>query len=105
MSAGQSAYAFASHTALSIKKLIQKTRIAPSDGKVSENSVNVVFTATDADGAVYPNPISIKATVRVPRGAQSSEVDAALAAFRDVIAGDEFTDTVDTFNPLVSYSG
>jgi hypothetical protein len=48
----------------------------------------------DPDGNVLQSKVGFSASVRYPANGQSSDVTAALAVFRDLVASDEFAATV-----------
>lgn len=84
----------ASHTATEPRLVIQKRVLAEGNKKAYEMSTSVIHGLVDADSAPLPTKLSFSANVRVPLEATSTEVDAALATFRDFVASDEFADSV-----------
>lgn len=88
------------HTALQPKLVIEKRKV-PENGQVMiEYSFKVVVATTDADSNILTQKVSFEAVCRYPLLGQSSDVTAALAVFRDIIAGDEYADSVSTQNFL-----
>jgi hypothetical protein len=61
-----------------------------------EYSAKVVSSTDDADGAILSQKVSFEAIVRYPVLGTSADTTAALAIFRDIIAGDEFGNSVTT---------
>lgn len=84
------------HTALSPKLVIEKRRVPEGAQTMIEYSCKVIHATEDADGAILANKISFEMVVRYPVNGQSADVTAALAVARDVIAGDEFGNSVST---------
>lgn len=78
------------HTVAEPRLVIEKRRMAQGNQKTSEYSCSVIYATEDADGMVIPERIALTATVRVPNNGTTADLTAALAVFRDVIAGDEF---------------
>lgn len=93
-------YTYTGHTVLSPKIVIQKRRVPQGNQKVAEDSVNVLVATKDATDVVLPQKVSFMVTVRRPIDGTASDVTAALATFRDVVAGDEFGSVVNTQNWL-----
>ena len=84
------------HSASKPKLLIEKRRVPEGNQTMVEYSFKVVIATEDADGAVLANKISFEGVCRYPVLGTSTDVDAALAIFADVISGDEFSNSVDT---------
>jgi hypothetical protein len=59
-----------------------------------EDTISVINGTEDSAGDYLPNKIAFTVTVRRPKTGIAADVTAALATFRDIIAGDEFTSTV-----------
>lgn len=68
---------------------------------MAEDTIMLV-DATNENGGSTPLPqkVSFSVTIRRPINGTASDVTAALAVFRDVVAGDEFTAMVNTQNYL-----
>jgi hypothetical protein len=56
----------------------------------------VVYGTTDAEGSPLQSKVAFSASVRYPVNGDSTDVTAALAVFRDLVASDEFTAMVNT---------
>jgi hypothetical protein len=89
-------YTYTGHTVLSPKIVIQKRRVPSGNQTVAEDSVNVLVATKDVANVVLPQKVSFSVTVRRPINGTAADVTAALATFRDVIAGDEFAATVNS---------
>lgn len=84
------------HTSVKPKIVIEKRRVPEGNQTISEFSTKVVHATEDTNGTVLTNKVSFEAIARFPTQGTSSDVDAALAIFRDIIAGDEFENSVST---------
>lgn len=84
------------HTSVAPRLVIEKRRVPEGNQTMIEYSVKVVRATTDSDSAILSNKVSFEGVVRYPVLGQSSDVTAALATFTDIIAGDEFANSVDT---------
>lgn len=93
-------YTYTGHTALIPKLVLQKRRVPSGNQTVIEDTITVLVATKDADNNVLPQKVSFSATIRRPLNGTSADVTAALATFRDIIAGDEFGTTVTTQNWL-----
>lgn len=87
---------YTGHTALEPKLVIEKRRVPTGNQTMVEYSCKVIDTTTDSASEVLANKVSFEAVVKYPLLGQSADVAAALAIFRDVIAGDEFGNSVNT---------
>lgn len=93
-------YTYAGHTATDPRLVIQKRKVASNGNSVIEDTVMVVSGTEDAEGIPLASRVSFQATVRRPVNGAAADVTAALAIFRDIVAGDEFGTTVSTQNWL-----
>lgn len=89
-------YTTSGHTALKPKLVIQKRRVPLGNQTVVESTVSVVHATVDAEGLVLSSKVTFSVSVRYPVGGAQADIDAALAIFRDIVAGDEFGNTVNT---------
>jgi hypothetical protein len=87
---------YTGHTALEPRLVIEKRRVPEGNQTMIEYSAKVVSSTEDSDGAILSNKVSFEAVVRYPVLGTSADVTAALAIFRDIIAGDEFGNSVST---------
>lgn len=84
------------HTAVSPKLVIEKRRVPEGNQTMIEYSCKVVTATEDDDGLILTNKISFDMVVRYPVLGQSADVTAALAFIKDIIANDEFANSVST---------
>lgn len=84
------------HTAVKPKLVIEKRRVPDGNQTVAEISVKVVYATEDSTGAILSQKIGFEGIGRYPLASLQADRDAALAVFRDVIAGDEFANSVST---------
>jgi hypothetical protein len=84
------------HTASLPKLLIEKRRVPGGNQSILEYSFKVVESTTDSADVILTSKVSFEAVVRYPINGTASDVTDALAIFRDVIAGDEFGNSVTT---------
>lgn len=86
----------AGHVATSPRLVIEKRRVPEGNQTIVEYNCKIVYATVDGDGAVLSNKISFEACVRYPVLGQADDLAAALVIFADVIAGDEFANSVAT---------
>jgi hypothetical protein len=84
------------HTAVKPKVVIEKRRVPEGNQVIVEYAMKVVHATVDADGVILGNKVSFEVVTRYPLAGVSADRDAALAIFRDIIAGDEFANSVNT---------
>lgn len=89
-------YTYAGHTVSKPKLVLQKRRVPSGAQVVLEDSIQVLNGTEDASGDILEQKISFTATVRRHKDAIAADITAALATFRDIVAGDEFGNTVNT---------
>lgn len=89
-------YTTAGHTASKPKLVLQRRRVPEGNQVVIEDTISVVHATTDVDSNILPQKVRFSATIVRPVGYTQADVDAALVIFRDIIAGDEFGNTVNT---------
>jgi hypothetical protein len=89
-------YTTTGHTTSKPKVVVQKRKVPTGNQVVSEVSVAVIHATEDDASLILPQKVSMTVTVRSPISGQSTDVDAALVILRDIIAGDEFANAVDT---------
>lgn len=94
-------YTTAGHTASKPKLVLQKRRVPVNNQVIAEDTISVVQATEDDNGVILTQKVMFTATVRRPVNGQATDVTAALAIFRDVIAGDEFGNVVNTQEPIV----
>lgn len=84
------------HTAVKPKLVIEKRKVAEGQSSVAEYNFKVVQATQDTDGNILASKVSFEAVARYPLLGSSTEIASALAVFRDIIAGDEFSNSVST---------
>lgn len=89
-------YTFGGHTASEPELVLQKRRVPAGNSQVAEDTITVLEATKDSEGAVLPQKVSFSVTIRRPINGLAADVTSALATFRDIVAGDEFGNTVDT---------
>ena len=89
-------YTLSGHTAAEPQIVIQTRKVPSGNQVVAESTVEVLYSTEDSGGDPVAQRVGFKATVRYPISGISADVTAALAVFRDIIAGDEFSNTVTT---------
>lgn len=89
-------YSQAGHTALKPQLVVQRRRVPSGSQVVAESTIDVLSATVDSDGATLPSKVVFTATVRYPISGTQADIDAMLAVFRDIVAGDEFANTVNT---------
>lgn len=84
------------HTAIQPRLVIEK-RVVPAGEKSNlQYSFSVIYGTKDAEGLVLPGKVAFDLTVRYPVNGQQTDVSAALAVLRDIVAGDEFASSIET---------
>lgn len=86
------------HTAVKPKLIIQRRKVPTSEQGVVDTVYQVVHATTDATGAVLARKVLLSANVNHPVQGQASDVTAALAIFRELVASDEFGASVTSQN-------
>lgn len=97
----QRVYTQAAHTVQKPMFVIQRRRVPSGKQTVQEDVITVLSATEDSDGVVLPQRVSFAITVRRPISGDATDVTAMLAVVRDIVAGDEFTNTVNTSEWLV----
>lgn len=87
---------YTGHTAAEPRLVIEKRRVPEGNQTMLEYSVKVVSSTEDSGGEILDNKVSFEAISRGPIAGIAADVTAALAIFRDIVAGDEFTNSVST---------
>lgn len=87
---------YTGHTAVEPKLVIEKRRVPEGNQTMVEYNAKVVSSTEDAAGEILSQKVSFEAVVRYPVDGISADITAALAVFRDVVAGDEFANSTTT---------
>jgi len=86
----------ATHTAVKPKLVIEKRRVPEGNQIIAEYSCKCVYATEDVDGVILSNKVSFEAVVRYPVAGDAADVAAALVLFKDIIANDEFANSITT---------
>jgi acetylornithine deacetylase/succinyl-diaminopimelate desuccinylase-like protein len=89
-------YSLSTHTVSKPNLVLQRRKVPSGNQVVIEDDITVLYATEDADGNVMPQKCSMTVSVRRPIGYDATDMTNLLATFRDIIAGDEFGNTVDT---------
>ena len=89
-------YTYTGHTAVEPRLVLQKRKTAAGGAVMLEDRITVLSSTEDSAGELLTNNVTFEVIVRRPKDGIAGDVTAGLAVFRDVIAGDEFTNTVST---------
>lgn len=89
-------YTYTGHTAVEPRLVIQKRRVPSGAQTIVENTIQVISSTEDSSGALLEPRVLFQATTRSPKDGIAGDVTAALAVFRDIVAGDEFANMVTT---------
>lgn len=89
-------YTLPNHSVLEPEIVMQKRKVPTGSQVVAEDTVTVLAATKDADGNVVPQRVAFTAIIRRPINGTAADVTSALGVFRDIVAGDEFANTVDT---------
>lgn len=94
-------YTQAAHTVEQPLLVLQKRKVPSGSAVIAEDTITVLSHTEDADGVTLPQRVTFTATIRRPIGGDAADVTAMLAVFRDIVAGDEFANSVTTQEWLV----
>lgn len=86
----------AGHSVSKPQLVIERRRVPVGNQVVAESVISVIYATTDPAGAVLPQKVTFETVIRQPVNGQGADVTAALAILRDIVAGDEFANTVST---------
>lgn len=89
-------YTYTGHTASEPRLVLQKRRVPAGNQSVVEDTITVLSSTEDSAGDLLSSNVTFSVTIRRPKNGISADVTAALAIIRDIVAGDEFTNTVNT---------
>lgn len=87
-------YSLPGHTVLKPQLVVQTRKVPTGDQTVAEVKVDVLSATTDANGLTLPSKCLFSVTHRMPILGDAADRTAMLAYFRDIIAGDEFGNSV-----------
>lgn len=89
-------YTLADHTVQKPRLVLQKRKVPQGAQSVGSSTIAVIYATEDSDENVLDSKIVFEVSARYPIQGDMLDVAAALATFRDIIAGDEFANTVTT---------
>lgn len=89
-------FTYGTHSAVEPRLVIQRRKVAAGATSVIEDLFQVVSSTEDSAGEILTSKVVFEAKVRRPVNGITADVTAALAIFRDIVASDEFTNTVNT---------
>lgn len=87
-------YLYTGHSVNKPKLVLQKRRVPSAGQVIAEDVISVLSGTEDASGEYLEPRVLFSATIRRPKDGIAADVTAALAIFRDIVAGDEFGLTV-----------
>lgn len=94
-------YTLVGHTASKPFLCIQKRKIPTGAQRIVEDSVQLLSGTVDASALPISERVSVTIVIKRPIDGATVDMDAVLAAARDVFAGDELTNVVTTQEFLV----
>lgn len=93
-------YTTTGHTALS-PYLVTQTRREPASASANlETTVKVVKATTDSDSNVLAARVVATVSIKYPKQGQSADITAVRDVLRDIVAGDEFANSITTLQFL-----
>lgn len=84
----------ASHTVQKPRMVLQQRRVPSVNQTIVEDEVSVMYGTEDSNGDLLDSRVLLSVKVRRPKNGVAADVTSALSTFRDIVAGDEFTDVV-----------
>jgi hypothetical protein len=84
----------ASHTVSKKRMVLQRRKVPSGNQVIVEDEITVLYGTEDDNGDLLDQNVLFSARIRRPKQGIAADVTAALAVFRDIVAGDEFTATV-----------
>jgi hypothetical protein len=94
-------YTQAGHTVEEPELVLQKRKVPTGSAVIAEDVVTTLSHTEDSEGVTLPQRVSISTIIRRPINGDAADVAAQLVIHRDIIAGDEFTNTVNTQEWLI----
>lgn len=91
-------YTLSSHSANRANLVIQKRKVPSGNTGTIESTFSVIHATVDEDGLPIQGKVAAEVSFRYPMQIGSTETDITevLATLRDIVAGDEFANTVNT---------
>lgn len=89
-------YTYGSHTVGKPSMVLQRRSVPSGNQVVAEDQISVLQGTVDGDGNNLPQRVMMTVTVRRPITGAAADVTTALTTLRDIVAGDEFANTIDS---------
>lgn len=89
-------YTYGSHSVGKPSMVLQRRKVPSGAQVVAEDVISVLQGAEDADGVALAPRVMFTITLRRPINGIAADRATALATLRDIVAGDEFSNTLDT---------
>jgi hypothetical protein len=86
----------AAHTAIKPVLAIETRKVPTGAQTVYEYAIRLISATLDADSLPIVERVSFSVVVRMPVAGATADRDAMLVAIRDIVAGDEFGNSVAT---------
>jgi len=87
---------YTGHATSDPRLVIERRKVPAGLTSVGEYLFQVISGTEDSSSEPLQSRVMFEAKVRYPVNGASADVTAALAVFRDIVAGDEFTNSVST---------
>lgn len=87
-------YFYTGHTVSKPKLVLQKRKVPVGNQQTVEDTISVLNGTEDSNGDLLASRVMFTVSVTRPKSGIAADVTAALAVFRDIVAGDEFGLTV-----------
>lgn len=94
-------FTYAGHTVQKPHLVLQSRRVPSGNQTVAQDTITVLSGTDDVNGDPLAARVSFEVKIRRPIDGAAADVTAVLAVLRDIVAGDEFTNTVNTQEFLV----
>lgn len=89
-------YTLPSHTATEPRLVIQKRKVAVNGTSMIEDIITSISSTEDAAGVLLDGKISFETKIRRPVNGIAADVTAAQTIHREIVASDNFANTVST---------
>lgn len=89
-------YTYTGHSVRDPRLVLQKRKVPTGSGVIAEDVITVLSGTEDAAGVPHQSRVSFSVTIRRPIDGTAADVTAALVVLRDIVASDEFANTVNT---------
>lgn len=89
-------YTYAGHTAAEPRLVIQRRKVATTSTAVAEDVIQVISSTEDTAGELLDSRVLFEIKKRHPVNGIAADLAAALVIVRDIVASDEYTNTVST---------